>query len=187
MKTFKTSLFVILVALVSVTEPASGREPTIALCIAVPTLGPGKNEREVAAFDVHSHFQVILLNISGKPQRIVTEGNSWGYDALSFEFTDQAGKKFAPRRKTVVWTRNNLRWWLLQPQESLVLEVYFADSQRWQGFPNPPRYGDSEAVTLRAVFEIKPNEVPPKDGLWTGRVLSKPGKYVFFNRTLETK
>ena len=75
-----------------------------------------------------------------------------------------------------------LHWWVLQPQESLVLDVYLADSGQWQGFPDLARYGDSETVTMRAVFEIKSNEVPPQDGLWTGRVFSKPEQYVFYNQ-----
>jgi hypothetical protein len=182
----KKLLFMILVSLVSVTEHASAGESAIALSIAVPVLAPGK-ERSIVAFDRHSHFAVIIINVSDKPQRVVAEGNSWGDQALSFEITDKSGKKFLARRVETFRAKNMLHWWVLQPQESMVLDVYFEDSQKWQGFPQLTRYGDSEALTMTAAFEVKPNKVPPKDGLWTGRVVSKPETYLFANRRTETK
>jgi hypothetical protein len=179
----KECLFAILIALTTVTELAHASEAAIALSIAVPVLAPGK-ERSVVAFDRYSHFPVILTNTSDKPQRIVTDDNSLGDHALSFEITDTSGKKSVAQRFTRLYTKNMLHWWILQPQESLVLDVYFADL-RWQGFPHPARYGDSETVTMRAVFEIKSSEVPPQNGLWTGRIFSKPEQYVFHNRMPE--
>ncbi len=177
----KECLFAILIALTTITEFAHASEAAIVLSIAVPVLAPGK-ERPIVAFGRHSHFPVILTNASGKPQRIVTDGNSWGDHALSFEITDKSGKKSAAQRLRRDYTKNMLHWWVLQPQESLVLDVCLADSGQWQGFPDLARYGDSETLTMRAVFEIKANEVPPQDGLWTGRVFSKPEQYVFYNQ-----
>ena len=156
-------------------------DAAIRLSIAVPASDPGK-ERFVVAFDRYSHFPVILTNTSGKPQRIIMDGSSWGDTALSFEITDKSGKKSVAHSFTRLYTKNVPHWWILQPQESVVLDVYFVDSGEWQGFPHPARYGDSETLTMRAVFEVKPNEVIPQDGLWTGRVLSKPEQSVFYNR-----
>jgi hypothetical protein len=182
----KKCLFVILVALMSAMKPAQAGDAAIKLSIALPAIDPGK-ERAAVAFDRRSHFPVILTNTSDKPQRIDTEWNSWGDHALSFEFTDEAGKKTVARRVVADYGKNVLHWWILQPQESLVMDVYFADSDKWQGFPHPAGYGNSQTVTMRAVFEIHPNEVPSADGLWTGRVVSQPEKYVFYNRIPETK
>ncbi len=137
----------------------------------------------MVAFDLTSHFPVILTNTSDKPQRIVTEGNSWGDHALSFELTDDSGKKFTAQRVVPDYAKNMLHWWILSPKEDLVLDVYFADSDRWQNFPLPVGYGHSQTVTMRAVFEVKSNEVPASAGLWVGHIVSQPVKYVFYNRT----
>jgi hypothetical protein len=182
----KATLFAILVVLMSIAQLAQAGDAAISISIAVPALDPG-SERSVVAFDRTSHFPVILTNTSDKPQRIVTEWNSWGDHALSFELTDDSGKKFTARRVVSDYAKNTLHWWILKPQESMVLDVYFADSDRWQGFPHPVGYGNSQTVTMRAVFEVKSNEVPVSDGLWVGRIVSQPDKYVFYNRTSKSK
>lgn len=169
-------------SLLSVTSFARADEPMLSVSIAVAALNPGA-ERAVPAFDRDSHFHVILTNTSDEPQRIASEWNSWGDQALSFEISDESRKTWVARRVAVSRSKNMLTWWILEPNENLVLDVYFADSERWGGFPHPPQYGDSQVVTMRAVFEIKPNEVPPKEKLWSGRVVSKRQKYAFHNRT----
>ena len=167
----KTCSFIILLALMTATGFGHGEEAAIALSIAVPVLAPGK-ERSIVAFDRHSHFPVILTNTSGKPQRILMDGSSDGDAALSFEITDRSGKKSVARRPLRPWAKNMPHWRTLQPREGLASDVYFADSYKWQGFPHPVRYGDSETVTMRAVF----------DTVETGRVVSQPEEYVFENR-----
>ena len=68
----------------------------------------------------------------------------------------------------------------------VVVDVFFADPERWEGFPRFTRYGESEAVTLRAVFEFALEERKPSpEGLWMGRVVSKPEQIVFYNRMPE--
>lgn len=181
----KTSLFVIFLALMSVTGLAHAAESAISVSIVVPALDPGK-ERSVVAFDRKSHFAVILTNTSKKPQRIITEGSSWGDPALSFELTDKSGKKSLAQRFSVDYSKNTPHWWIIQPQESVVLDVYFADMGKWEGFPHPVRYGDSETVTMRAVFAFLLTDQNP-NGLWTGRVFSAPEQIVFYNRMPEKK
>lgn len=169
-------------ALLSVNHPVLAEDNTVALSIAIPALEPG-NERSVVAFDRNSHFPVILTNTSKKPQRIVTPWDSWGDHALTFEITDSSGRKSVARTVSFDHPKNVLHWWMLQPKESVVFDVYFADSSKWAGFPYPPHYGGSETVTMRAVFEFKPAvRKPLNEGLWTGRVFSKPGQVVFYNR-----
>jgi len=159
----------------------------ISLAIAVPVLAPG-TERSTVAFDRNSRFAVILSNTSKEPQRIPTEWNSWGYEALSFEITDKTGRKSVARRVAMDFQKNTLNWWVLQPQESVVLDVFFADPQKWEGFPHLRRYGESATVTLRAVFEFNLNvRKPLPEGLWTGRVVSKPEEVVFHHRIPDKK
>jgi len=169
-------------ALMSIAQLAQAEDAAMSISIAVPALDPGA-ERSVVAFDLTSHFHVILTNTSDKPQRIVTESNSWGGHALSFELTDDSGKKFTARRVEPDYGKNMLHWWILNPQESMVVDVYFADSDRWQNFPHSVGYGNSQTVTMRAVFEVKSDEVPASAGLWVGHIVSPPAKYVFYNRT----
>jgi len=79
-----------------------------------------------------------------------------------------------------------LSWWIVQPRESVVFDVYFADAKQWEGFPHPVRYGNSQTVTMRAVFGFSPiTQEPPEDGLWAGHVFSKPVQVVFYNRIPE--
>jgi len=180
----KTSL-IILAALLWGAGLARAGEATLGICLGIPAIDPG-TERDVVAFDRTSHFPVILTNNSDKPQRIITDWNSWGEQTLSFELTDKAGKTSVAHRVAVDYTKNTPHWWILQPRESMVLDVYFADPYRWTGFPDPAHYGDSETVTLRAVFEYHlAQEKLRTNGEWTGRVTSEPEQVVFCNRVPE--
>ena len=181
----KKYLVLFVVTLLSMNELVQAADNSIALAIAIPALDPD-NERSVVAFDRNSHFPVVLTNTSHKPQRIVTPWNSWGERALSFQITDRSGKKSVARAVAVTYEKNMLHWWILQPQESVVFDVYFADTNKWEGFPHPVHYGDSKPVTIRAIFEFSPDgQTPPRTGLWAGRVLSKPQPVVFYNRMPE--
>jgi hypothetical protein len=123
---------------------------------------------------------VIVSNASEKPQRIWQEPFSWGYWALSFEFTDESGKKWtAKKRGMKPFTMNKLVYWLLDPHESLVYEVYFADSDTWEGFP-VLQAGISAVVSVRAVFETRSTPESIAHGVWTGRVVSEPRRIRFW-------
>ena len=180
----RTLLLIILAAVTGSVEFARAGDAAMSISIAVPVLEPGA-DRFVVAFDRTSHFPVIVTNTSDKPQRIVTESNSWGDHGLSFELTDKSGKKTLAQRVSMVYEKNLPHWWVLQPRESVVFDVCFADTAKWEGFPHPARYGDSEAVTLRAIFEYNPGvSAPLADGVWTGRVFSAPLRIVFYNRLI---
>jgi hypothetical protein len=182
----KTCPFVVLLALMGATGFAHAGEAAIALSVAVPVLAPGK-ERAIVAFDRGSFFHVILASTSDKPQRILAERDSWGEEAaLSFEITDAAGEKSVARGLRHLYKKGMENWCILQPHESMVMDIYFADSRRWMGFPHPAGYGRSQTVTMRAVFEVKPSK-GRTDPFWTGRVVSEPVKCVFYNRMPENK
>jgi len=119
---------------------------------------------------IQFHFPVIVTNLSDKPQRIAQEGCSMGYDALSFEWTDESGKKQKAEKVGIEFAKNVYSWWTLQPGESLVINVFYTDTASWTGFPHPPPH-ESQTVTMRAVFEMKP----------FGRSVSKPLEIVFTN------
>jgi hypothetical protein len=154
----------------------------LSIAIAVPQReidASGKLQRPIVAFDQHSHFSVVITNLSDKPQRIVDDSNSWGDRALRFELTDSTGKSWQAGRVLHTYSKNVLHWAVLQPHECLVRDVYFADSEQWQGFPKPLRYGDSQTLTMRAVFEVASSEINLETGCWTGKVESEAASYEF--------
>lgn len=159
----------------SVLSSALAADSPIEISIAVPQRG---NDRVLEYYGSNPHFHVIVSNVSDKPQRIWREWCSWGYDGLSFEFTDAAGKTWIATKKPGEWTKNFPDFWTIPPNESLVLEVFFADADVWEGFPRPQ--GVSEAFTMRAIFEFQPDDQSRKHSVWTGRVVSKADKYVFY-------
>jgi hypothetical protein len=64
-------------------------ETNLAVSIAVPVQS---GERGLEYSVRHPHFHVLVANTSDMPQRVWQEWCSWGWDALSFEFTDGKGK-----------------------------------------------------------------------------------------------
>ena len=180
MKKTVALLFVMLALLLPAIVHAAA-EP-LSVAIAVPA---HNGERRINYGDKTTHFHVIVTNTSNKPQRIWREWCSWGYFGLTFEFTDEHGKKSVATKKGQAWTINFPDWWTLEPHESLVLEVYFGDQDVWDGFPRPDN--GSEAVTMQAVFEFRPDDASKEHRVWTGRGTSKADKYVFYHWKPETK
>jgi hypothetical protein len=152
--------------------------PLLSVRIALPVRGTALGdsvERELVYPNfkggIPFHFPVIITNLSDKPQRIAQEWCSEGYDALSFECTDESGKTQKAGKLGRDWSKNFYAWWTLQPAESVVINVFYTDTAIWTGFPRPPAH-KSQTVTMRAVFEMKP----------FGRIVSEPLKIVFTNR-----
>src|SRR5689334_5393430 len=108
-------------ALITVQVVAMAVEsPVISLETVVPELSNG--ERKVSyrnsgtEWDRRAHFHVILTNRSHQPQRIWTEGCSWGYYALSFELTDSAGKTWTVTKPLgKPWTINRPTFVIVEP------------------------------------------------------------------------
>lgn len=169
-------LLTILLAVMSVVAVAHAGKPPISVSIAVPE---GSGERRIDDRDRTTHFHVIVSNSSEKTQRIGQEWCSWGYFGLTFELTDERGKKWVAKKKPRDWTRNFPAWWTLRPHESLVLDVHLGDADTWEGFPRPEH--GSQTVTMQAVFEFKPDDESRTHAVWTGRIVSKAGTFVFYH------
>ncbi|MGA3285015.1 MAG: hypothetical protein ABSD57_11235 [Verrucomicrobiota bacterium] len=177
----KLLLAILFAATCGITETIAAESP-ISVSVAIPTRN---DERRVEYHDRTTHFHVIVSNTSDKPQRIWREWCSWGYYGLTFEFADENGKKWVAKKKPQVWTRNFPDWWTLDPHESFVIDVYFGDSDTWDGFPLPK--DGSQTVTMLAVFEFKPDDESRQHDVWTGRVASKAEKVTFYHWKPETK
>jgi hypothetical protein len=152
-------------------------ETNISVSIAVPLNGEQRYIENIQRPGLlKPHFHVVISNISDKEQRIYGEGNSWGYDALSFSITDETGKSWMVRRKPISsWQTDAERFWTLKSQDSLVLDIYFSNTNQWIGFPSG--YNLTKSVTMSAVFDIKYG----RPNVWKGHVESKPDKYVFYD------
>ena len=176
------ALLSVMFAVVS-SVPIRGADPDITVAISVLPNRQGERTIEYNGHD--PHFHVIVSNISDKPQKIWREWCSWGYYSLSFELSDKSGKKWVAKKGMSVWTKNYPDWSTLKPHESVVIDVYFADTGMWKGFPCPEN--GSQTVTMRAIFEIKPDDWSKKNGVWTGHVASKADKFTFYHWKPETK
>lgn len=175
MKCFPLHLLILVATLT--TGRCADSPPLLSVRIALPARGSElskADERELVYPNfkggIPFHFPVIVTNISDKPQRVAQEGCSEGNEALSFEWTDESGKKQRAERMGLDPAKNVYAWWALQPGESVVINVFYTDMTTWPGFPRPPAH-KSQTVTMRAVFEMKP----------FGRIASQPLRIVFTN------
>jgi hypothetical protein len=116
------------------------------------------------------HFHVVLRNSGSGPLRIWDTTFSWGYFALSLEFVGDDGAKHLIHKKQVAFTRNFPAAWLLEPQGYVVLDVFMADTTRWEGLPTVP--SDCISGQLTAVYRVAPDPESVKQNVWTGRVVS---------------
>jgi hypothetical protein len=161
--------------LVAFAAPASAADE-LEIAIAVPK-NP-LNERVAGYMSYRdSRFHVVLTNVSDRLLRIWTEGNSWGYDALSFEISDRKGKTWRAQRKPRPWDKNVPYYLLLEPHDQMVIEVTPANPDEWEGFPHAP--DQPQTFKMRAIFEIKPDRESKRLEVWTGRVVSKIDDYTF--------
>ncbi len=167
----------ILLLLLGAMLPAALRAaPALSVSLAIPR---GGEQRYLEYHDKTSHFHVIISNLSNKPKRVWKEWCSWGYFTLRFEIEDEAGRKWTVKKKDRSWTMNAPDWWVLEPRESVVLDVFFADQDIWAGFPRPDH--GAQTVTIRAVFESEPDKYSRQQGIWTGQIVSEARKVKFIH------
>jgi hypothetical protein len=171
-----TLLLGFLLIAMAIASTAAAAEPGLEVSIAVSKMDNGERVLRYSAKD-KPHFDVVVTNISNQPQRIWREWCSWGYFDLDFELTDQGGKTWKAKKKPANWTRNFPSYQILEPHDSLVIEVEFANPDTWEGFPHLT--GDSQTLKMRAFFEIHPDEETKKFSVWTGRVTSQFEDYTF--------
>jgi hypothetical protein len=100
---------------------------------------------------------------------------SWGYDNLSFEVTDEAGRTVAVTKRKRAWTKNAPDWEVIPPGGHQVREINF-DPTKWENSPMPEA-GRSRAVRIRAIYSIPEEARTKKHGIWTGRVSSPEESY----------
>src|SRR5262249_14768882 len=150
-------------ALLSADEPSA-----LSVAIAIPKHG---DERAIELRDPSAHFHVVLTNVSDKPQNVWREWCSWRYFNLTFEITDEHGKKtIAKKRNNNGWPRNCPDWVTLEPGETMVIDVEADNKKDWEGFPFPE--DGKQTVTMRAVYEVQPDKQSAEHHIWTGWAIS---------------
>jgi hypothetical protein len=160
----------LLIALMSAADERSVHGLSVSIALS-------GSERRVEYRKPRDHFHVVLSNGATRAQRIWQDWNSWGYYALSFELEDVAGKKWAVKKRPTVFTMNYPSSWVILPGEDLVIDVYWGDEDTWEGFP--PLGTESQKLTIRAIFQIKPDSETKQYDVWTGRIASSPQEVVF--------
>ena len=142
----------------------AGEDRQWELSIAIPE---SDGERSIP-LDEAAHFHVILTNKSGAAQKIWKDSNSWGYSALRFEVTDEAGSNLVLRKKERSWRKNTPSFWVISDGESLVYDVFLASGE-WDGVLNQMR---GQSIEIRSVLEIPEEDKARELGVWTGRITS---------------
>ena len=160
----------LLCALLGTATASLADDAPLSVSIAAPLYG---ETRPISLHGRQPHFHVLLTNTSDAPLHFWREWCSWGYYALSFELTDEHGKTWIAHKKKTRWTYNFPDFWTLLPKDSLLIEVYFTDKDRWEGFLSRPTH-----LTMRAICEVRPDDESRKLDVWSGRVASEPHKYV---------
>ncbi len=160
--------------------PLCAQNADFDLTIAVPkvqTTGPGTGAHAVIYDKTGKRpFHVLLTKRSGKAQRLWVEWCSWGYYNLSFEFNDSTSKTWMVRREDIAFTANAPGWFTLEPGETHVFSVTFPSG--WLDLPEVPR--GPVPITLRAIYEIPPDGMTQRGGVWTGKVISNPVQVQLF-------
>lgn len=149
---------------------------TLEVSIAIPEKG-GQRLIEYSVGD--AHFHVVVRNVSDRPVTLWTAKYSWGWENLSFEVKDAAGAVRTVKKAPREWRKNFPDACTLQPKDEMVLAVDFTSAD-WAGAPKPTGTaagGKFESLTMRAVYEVKPDDESRQSGVWTGRVESPWREY----------
>lgn len=123
-------------------------------------------------------FYVILTNVSKETQPVFETSNSWGYYALSFELQMADGRIVAITKKPTGFTRNIPGTFVIPPGEQMVYPIRLDDE--WDAVPPLPIADKSPiAVTIKAIYEVKPTPESAQQKVWTGRAESRGYQFNF--------
>ena len=113
-------------------------------------------------------FYVLLSNTSDKPQTVFQNGNSWGYQAVSFVMTAN-GTTFFIRPRIHGWTWNFPSTFVIAPGEHQIYAIRL--DEWWEAHPSISK-ADELPISLKAVYEVDTTPESAQFKVWTGRVES---------------
>lgn len=151
--------------------PLRAQAPATPFSVSVvPSHSEGEGASITMAHDTRNEFYVVLTNISDQPQTVWEYWNSWGYRAISFEFTLSEGQKIVVSKTPQRFTVNFPSTFVVQPKEHQVFVIVLNKS--WEARPALPNL-ERIPITLKAIYEVAPTPESVRQGVWTGRIESQ--------------
>ncbi len=122
--------------------------------------------------DNPKEFYVVLTNKSKGPQSVFETWNSWGFAAVSFEFTMPDGKQVVVSRGPEAWTMNFATTFLIPPGEHQVYAIRL--DKRWESRPKLTADAEKQIqIKLKAIYQVQVTPESAEHKVWTGRVESR--------------
>jgi len=145
----------------------------------------------------------VVRNISRRTVLVFQEGNAWGHDNVHLEVSTVNGRRLKKplliARGPRPWRANAPTTQLLAPGQSVVRDLWlhlpatvkfpnrkptiaelnqdlYPQGDEYWFFPFPPK-SQTTTLTMKAVFEVEPDQVTKNTKIWTGLVASMPADY----------
>jgi hypothetical protein len=123
------------------------------------------HDRELPRRDFH----VVLSNVSGQPQTVWEDWNSWGYQAISFELTTADKRNYVLSKRQQAFTVNFPSTLVIEPGEHEVYVIHL--DEWWETHTSLPKTAELP-ITLKAIYEVSPTPESGQYKVWTGRIES---------------
>jgi hypothetical protein len=183
---FAAFSIVAVVVLVVPLHGAGGGNPS-GLSIAIIPL---KDKGGTSTIDRGGKFQIVFTNQSDKPILLWSGECQYGYETLSFRIEEGDGMPshmFKPTPGPSAWKNRPPKTIAIPPGETLAWDIgpadFFWGRGMWNGVPEP---NTGKPITLTATLEIKVTGAAKEQGVWTGRVTSKPIKTLVVDAKFRT-
>jgi len=152
---------------------------TLPLSISVVPAWSGPSRRGISmATNTIDTSYVIVTNVSDDAQTAFETSNSWGYYAVSFELQTVDGRTLTITKKPQAFTKNTPTTFVIPPGEQMVFPVKL--DAEWDAVPPLPIADETPtAVTLKAIYEVKPTPESAQQKVWSGRVESRAYHFNF--------
>ncbi len=129
---------------------------------------PGAQSASVT--QLGQHFDVIVKNTGRTSIRLWQDSCSLGYSNLSFLLHLDDGSKIPVTKRDIGWEKNPPCWKAIGPGKELAFDVIL-DPAIWQNVPIS-RPGQSERLSIQAVYESKMTLAAKKYTVWSGKISS---------------
>ena len=135
--------------------------------ISVVPAKSGPFGREISmATNTIDNFYVVLTNVSKENQRAFEPSHSWGYYTVSFELQMEDGRTVLITKKPQGFTRNIPSTFMIPPGEQMVFPILL--DNEWDAVPPLPIANKTPvAITIKAIYEVKPTPESAQQKVWT--------------------
>jgi hypothetical protein len=153
--------------------------PPLSISIEFPKSQSG---RFIQCPEKEEHFHITLLNNSDQAKLVFKDTYSVGYEALSFEITDQYGNVTVVKRAATSWLSNIPDYYVVKPHDRVTMDIFYKRYE-WQQFP----FSNNGKVNIRALFQQNLRELygywkKDEQYLWVGKIISESHEIVLYNK-----